>query len=318
MTLPSNFGVYIATYSGDLKYCLGTIQSVRDSIGDVPITLLIDGDCTLPPWLRRDEKLGFTFTREIEKPLDKRLFTGWGYSKILPFFYGPYDSFLVLDADTIVIGNILQHIDMMRDFYASAHKPNYRYTDEDITNAFFQIEVMEKIVGNRWREFTPNFFLSGVFFSHKGLISYDEFVTAYEENKQHGDFLFPGDQGLLNYILMKKSFDRLNIGSTFFHFLSSYYRDDPKLTSQFQSALKSFRAPAQSPHPLVIHWGGNTKPYFTNYIYRPQGMTYFRLKYLTGLGFSRLRSLWILVQQDFMDSIKLLYYLVKVKTLKIK
>src|SRR5690606_22789552 len=189
---------------------------------------------------------------------------------------------------------------------------------DDIRNAFFRIEVMERIVGTRWREFVPYFFLSGVFYSRKGLISYDEFVTAYEENKKHDNFLFPGDQGLLNYILMKKSFHGLNIGSTFFHFLSSYYHDDPKLTSSFAKSLKAYRQPQTSDHPLVVHWGGNTKPYWSNYFYKPQGMTYFRLKYLKSLGFSRLRRVWILAQQDFTDSIRLLYYLVRVKMLRIK
>lgn len=318
MTLPPNFGIYIATYSGDLKYCLGTIQSVRESIGDIPITLLIDGKLTPPKWLHRDRKLNLIFTRDIESPLDKNLFTGWGYSKILPFFHGPYDSFLVLDADTIVIGNILQHIDTSCDFYASAYKPDHTYTDDDIRNAFFKIEVMGKMIGPRWREFTPHFFLSGVFFSRKGLITYDEFVTAYEENRQNGDFLFPGDQGLLNYILMKKSYNRLNIGSTFFHFLSSYYHDDPKLAARLEKPLSAFREPARSEHPLVVHWGGNTKPYFTNYTYKPKGMTHFRLRYLRSLGFSRLRGYLAIAKQDFLDSVKLLYYFVKVKMLGLK
>src|SRR5690606_9914991 len=132
---------------------------------------------SIPAYLKKDPNLGLIFTREISEPYDPALFTGWGYAKIYPFFDGPYHSFLVLDADTIVVGNILKHIDMSTDFFSSAYKPGHTYTDQDMENAFFKIDTMERVEGADWRNFISHFFLSGVFFSHKGLISYDEFVA---------------------------------------------------------------------------------------------------------------------------------------------
>lgn len=319
MDLPEKFGIYIATHKGDLKYCLGTIQSIRDSIApDVPLTLLIDGNFTLPSYIKATG-VGSIFTSQVPSPLKKEHFTGWGYSKLLPFFYGPYETFMVIDADCIVIGNVLKHIDVTKDFFSSKYRPDYQLSDANIEEAFFNIETMEKIVGPGWRQYKDLFFISGVFYAKKGVITYEEYVQAMATKKDNGDFLFPGDQGLLNYILLTKQMNgQVAWGNKFFQFIGLFFQDEPQLAGDYNEHIKRYRVPNRVQYPLVIHWAGNAKPYFLNFYYKPAPMTHYRIRYLTIAGYTNFGAIMTIIKQDIGDTLKLLYYVIKVKILRLK
>lgn len=319
MGLPEKFGIYIATHKGDFKYCLGTIQSIRDSIApDVPLTLLIDGDFT-PPHYIKAIGVEYILTSQVPAPLKKEHFTGWGYSKLLPFFYGPYESFVVIDSDCVVVGDIMKHIDLTKDFFSSKYRPEYENSDATIEEAFFKIKTMEKIVGPGWRQYSDLFFISGVFYSKKGVITYEEYMEAMTINKSNDDFLFPGDQGLLNYILLTRQMNgQIAWGNKFFQFVGLFFQDEPQLAREYSEHINRYKTPDQVQYPLVIHWAGNAKPYFLNFYYRPGPMTHFRIKYLRNAGYSRFGSILTVVKQDLKDAVKLLYYVIKVKLLRLR
>jgi hypothetical protein len=309
-------GIYVAAYPGDLKYAYGCIQSIIDSTQNkYPITLLFDGDLFEDDWFKH-HNIDIISSRSLPSSYNQEDFTGWGYIKMLPFFYGPYEHFVVIDADTVMLGNCIDKwVDFSAAISVSQLKPSHSYTLEELNNCFFKPEKVKKLLGEEILKNKDELFLSGFYYSHKGWINYEEYKNILELDKVE-KHLFPGDQGILNYHYLSSAKIK-GIHTTFFHFLSSFFDKDKELTMQFEASLNGYKNVESIKHPLIVHWGGNTKPYSFNFRYRPRIMNHFRIKALSEKYSNRLFGAMKIFSEDFMDNIKLLYYNVKVRLLKL-
>lgn len=178
-------------------------QSIRYFCGDVPIYLLKDGEINT----HQIEQLGNIFHfDETSLPKSIRQLNGF-YSKIKVFFGTNYDRFLFLDADTVLINNILQLPFLSCDFYVNLTIDNLN--DQETRNRVsYLVFDVEKL-----KNFDPEFhdpiittFNSGQFFAQTGLLPEDLVIRCVEVSSpknNNGPIFKFGDQGILNYIFNK-------------------------------------------------------------------------------------------------------------------
>jgi hypothetical protein len=103
-----DFGVLIACTARDLPLARGCCASVRHFMGDVPMCLLVDGPCAVAD-LARTHGAGVLTRADVEHDVLRQRSFGWGLTKMIAFWESPWSRFLLLDADTIVWGDVREY-----------------------------------------------------------------------------------------------------------------------------------------------------------------------------------------------------------------
>lgn len=194
------FCIYVATHPGDYLHCKVLCQSIRYFCGDaVPIVLVKDGDFD---------------TAQVEtlpniQPLDPRRLPAQagsfarGRNKIRLFYDPEYPRYLYLDADMVLVSNILDLPYADFDFYTT-------FADEDLTDPTRRENLRAIVIDfDRLPEYDPDFvqdriksFNTGAFFAVKNPELVAEVERAYEHVGKHGRTVFKlNDQGVLNYVI---------------------------------------------------------------------------------------------------------------------
>jgi len=133
--MSSSFGVIILCNKNDFIFAKGCCASVKYFMPDVPLCLLIDGDFDIGsfpddynPIILRKDNINDEFLKENS--------FGWGITRMIAFWESPFDSFLLLDADTNVWGDIRKLCDLNK-YDVVIDKPLYKYDEESINKWFF-------------------------------------------------------------------------------------------------------------------------------------------------------------------------------------
>lgn len=196
----SEFGIYILCHKADFRLTRGCCESIRTFAPKMPICLIVDGTFSTRA-LERQYGCQIIRREDVrDASLRKESFGGWGYSKMVAFWEGPFDRFLYLDADIVVAGDLgklaaesdadvifagtgglmndLKEIDLrwMNPNFVRAHCPGYRV------------------------EGRP-YFITCSYFGRKGLFDLDEYLRVLRLTRANPQQSFrAGEQGMLNYL----------------------------------------------------------------------------------------------------------------------
>lgn len=233
--------IYVNTYKGDLHWCYLCLASIRHWYPDIEIVLI------------KDLNKGVFDTRIIERVFNVSLFEtnetfGWGYGKLEPLFLKNKESFLVLDSDTVIVGDVLADIEGLNaDFIVDDElQPESRFNE-----IYFEKGQIKNVL----KTFEPlDFsFNSGQWFGTSGIISRSEFDSTIEWNSPRQN-KFPqiiknGEQGHINFhfqrLLQEKKIEikRKKI--------MRYPLDKKNYSFNLKSIKKK-----NSQDKVIVHWAG--------------------------------------------------------------
>jgi len=196
-----NYGVVIACHRGDYRLAKGCIASIRRYCGEVPVCLLADGDFVTND---AEQWHGVQVMRraDVGDPwLRQNSFGGWGYSHLIPFWEGPFDEFLYLDADCVVLGDIVSRLRANGRGIVVPGTGRIIYDERIIGEHWYDCEL----VRTEFPEFDPigrPFFCAGTFCGIRNTLDLDLYRRVFNLQKRSpGKSFHYGDQGLLNFLL---------------------------------------------------------------------------------------------------------------------
>ncbi len=235
--------IYIAASELDACFTRICIASVRYFYPEVPIRLLSGGRLQrrLAAELRQ-----YWGVRIADVPAGDY---GWGYVKLEPLFGPPGERFLILDSDTALTGSIL---DEWKDCDAPFLVDNEQYSESNITARYYDWRKVVKIDP----EAKPPLFVfnSGQWLGTAGMLTREDFGPwlewTFPRRLRHPEYFFPGDQGILNYVLNQKAMlDGLRIEC----------RKIMRWAGHGLEGLDATTVSARAAMPLIVHWAGMKK-----------------------------------------------------------
>jgi len=201
----SQFGIYISCHGADLRLTRGCCESIRTFAGDTPICLIFDGVASLKDFERDYGCMVLRREDVRDADLRTRSFGGWGYSKFIPFWEGPFERFLHLDSDTVMLGNVCTLLDSTDADLIVSPMPNAPHSAETIDSHWFTPDFIRREFPDFRVEDQP-YFCAGVAFGRKGAMDLDEYMRLLTLQKQHpGRSFQSGDQGILNFLVFHRA-----------------------------------------------------------------------------------------------------------------
>jgi len=240
--------IYIAGYRYDLRNARCCVASIRYLYPDIPITLI------------KDCFYGNYSTESIIKnwkvdvlDVGGRVFS-WGFSKFEPLFLIKKERVLVLDADTIITGKLLE--------FFEKYEEEFIVSGQNVTDDF---QVQQYYDPSEVKKFDSAFKHPGYAFNSGQMVlttgifkrsDLDELVEFTNPPRLKQEQLFKyGDQGLFNYFLFKQNqLGRISLRSVPFMISG----EDPIAKKMQISNFKNYDST-----PLVIHWAGIRKKLFS-------------------------------------------------------
>jgi hypothetical protein len=298
----NDFGVIIACHRGDFFLAKGCCASVRYFMENVPICLIIDGTFSPEPLERGYGVIVLNHDNVQNEFLRRSSFgsrsAGRTNTKLIALWESPFDTFLYMDADAVVWGDVREHA-VFNEGDAIVDQPLYEHSDEAIGRYFFDGEAMERYFpGFQWRR--RPFFCAGTFYARRGIIPLDEYRKVLEFHETHPWVFKCGDQGFTNFMLFRAADEgRIRLMS----------RDYQVIVPDYVPATLSARFRIESGRPVceesakVIHWPGHQKPFF-DAVGFVSPMTFFRQKCVLDTGNSNdpVQALRLLHEED--ESVK--------------
>jgi len=239
-------------------------------MGDTPICLILDGN-RLPTDLQRFDGVVAVRRDEVEpKELRDASFRS-PRAKNVALWASPYDTFLLLDADTIVWGDMRKLADFDRfDFVVDSPgvEPLHSVMDVERAAACFP--------GFDARSHAGEYVNNGVYFGRRGILDLERYLHALRLAQERPG-MFYGSQGSFNYML----FSAADEGT-----IRLRQRELQVQTGRTDRAdvVRRFAfdgsEPLVSGDPVALHWVASAKPrvragpqdYF-------EPMTHFRLEF---------------------------------------
>jgi hypothetical protein len=201
----SRFGIYISCHEADLRLTRGCCESIRYSAGDTPICLIADGAFSTRGFERQYGCQVLRREDVRDERLRTRSFGGWGYSKFIPFWEGPFDRFLHLDSDTLMLGDVCGLSASSDADLLISPMPNAPHSPETIHSHWFSPEFVTRTFPGFRVEGQP-YFCAGVVFGRRGAFDLDEYTHLLELQRQHpGQSFQSGDQGILNFLVFHRA-----------------------------------------------------------------------------------------------------------------
>lgn len=217
-------------------------------MGETPICVLLDGKKALGD-LEATYRVLVIHQGEIEHRGLREL-RGSTTAKLAALWVAPFETFLFLDADTVVWGNVRQLADLARfDFVVD--------TPMERPRALASV-MNPEAVSRHFPDFDAHRYLgrcfnSGAFFARRGVLELDRYLELARFSWRHQG-VFIADQGLLNFML----FSGLDTEA-----LRIDQRDIQALVADFglDEFMQRFSFVDGEPEvidaPAVIHWVGS-------------------------------------------------------------
>jgi hypothetical protein len=241
-------------------------------MGDTPICVLLDDD-------RAPEDIATTYgvhimRRHEVEPVELRevSFSSRLRAKNAALWAAPFETFLLLDGDAVVWGDMRSLVDFQRfDFVLNARgrEPLAAVMDVDA--------VRRRVTGFNAAAHIDDYVNTGAYFARRGMLDLNRYLELVELSTRNPNMLRSGDQGLFNLMVfwavdegavrVQQREIQVVVGAT---------------TREELARRFGFRAsqPAVVGDPAVLHWAGTAKPRVrerSEDYFAP--MTYFRLKY---------------------------------------
>jgi hypothetical protein len=167
-------GVIVLVSARDVYLAKACCASIRQAMGDIPITLLVDGREVNTAELSRLSNVKIMVAQEVAGEYERFLTSFW--VKLLVFWASPYERFLYLDADTLVWGDVRVYAEFDKyDFIAGYHFKNPRVAQKP-EDCPFDREVIKKLdPALVWRgQIDAN---NGVFFARRGVFTRKDLIA---------------------------------------------------------------------------------------------------------------------------------------------
>lgn len=234
--------IFVNTYRYDFHLAKVCIASIRYWYPEIPVLII------------KDYGKGNFNTKRLEDNWDVSVFNtprrkfDWGYGKLEPLFLNSSDSFLVLDADTVLIGPVL---DKVKEIDANFIVDDEVQPAERFNEIYYHLDKINQIA----KDFVyPGYsFNSGQWFGTSGILTRSDFeksLTWDEPPKpKFPEIVFNGDQAHLNFVLHLKeqqrqvSIKRMKL-MIWPHSGNADFIDISELKNR------------KGTYPYIIHWAG--------------------------------------------------------------
>jgi hypothetical protein len=262
----SDFGVVIAAKEEHLHWARGTLASVRHFMQGTPICILLDGD-RAPTDLER--ACDVVIRRDDLEPRVLRAGFGSLRAKDAALWASPFETFLLLDADTVVWGDMRELADFDRfDFVVdSAAEPLRAVMALDLVERHFpQFDA---------RRHASDFTNTGAYFGRRNVLDLEYYLELERRSSAHPG-MFYGSQGTFNLMVFSGADEgTLRVERRELQLMTWRVSREELV----RRCPMSEAGPLVTGDPLVLHWVGTPKPRVrggrTDY-FAP--MTFFRLE----------------------------------------
>jgi hypothetical protein len=248
-----DFGIIIACCYQDYLFAKGCCSSIRHFLGDVPIGLIVDGTFSVSS-LEKSYGVHVINHQSVTNEILRQRSFGWGKTKMIAFWESPWKHFLVLDADTNVWGNVLKYKDF-NQFDVVIDQPRYGYSDEYVSEFFFEISEMEKHFPNfDWQAHRNEYFCTGTFFATRDIFSLEEYIDILDFTEKHPGVFKYGEMGFLNFMLFRAADEgRIRLGKAPMQLIVPDFEQE-ELKKRFP--VKETGPVLHNDEAIVIHWCG--------------------------------------------------------------
>jgi hypothetical protein len=243
--------VYVCGCERDMRYTQCCVASIRRWYPEIPITLL------------KDESDGPYSTRELEKAWDVELFEGdrpvpaGGWAKLEPLFLPGRQRCLILDSDIVFIGRVIERLETIDADFVVESVGGWASL---IGIHYFDLEALAGL--------DPEFVFPGYTFNAGQLVAtsgilqrgdFEPFVRfGARPALIHQDVFACIDQGVINYMLLKKA-QRGELKLERLNFMLWGWARLPVLGTQ---AVRTRKLEVNSPYPYLVHWHGVKHKFF--------------------------------------------------------
>lgn len=186
-----------------------TLASIRHYCPDVPICLVVDGDCDISD-LHRDYKAIILRISELPSHEMRKELGGGFHAKQAAMWEGPFEHYVWLDSDAIVWGDITSHIRTDLDFQilwngiSIPADANKNIIPEWLTHYYLNPEKLKNHDPDfDWRGHA--YFSAGVYVSRRNAIDYEHYCRIKRIADADPETFAFGDMGMLNYLVHSKS-----------------------------------------------------------------------------------------------------------------
>ncbi len=279
----NDFGIIIGCCRQDLRYALGCFASIRYFMPDAQVCFLYDGPQT-PEVLKALPGVRTLDRSTVRSEILRERSFGPGITKMIAFFESPFEKFLFLDADTVVVGDLCR-VPHWEDCDIIADRGGH-YDDCEIDRWFFDTKRIGSIVPSfDFRSHRNDYFCTGTFFARRGSLSLDRYLEMLDLNAKHPGLFKFWEMGFLNLMIFEAKDEKTARvdGVGYQRVVRDFDSND--LQSIFKQALKD---PAETDTALVYHFPNPKHFVYQRSVYS-EPMTFFRRHFL-----QRYRSLnWL-------------------------
>jgi hypothetical protein len=240
--------VYILCTARDLWLARIAVASVRYWSPTIPITLVKDPIHGRFGTDEVEQAWNVSSTYTLAQPC------GWGFSRIELLFRFPGRRMLVLDADTILCGDVITELDGSdADFVVSVEQVGAGGLD-DLQPYYYRFDAVRALDPEFARP--RSLFPCGHYVATGGVLGRADFDPwlrwSAPVELRYPDAFHPGDQGVLNYVLDRaERLGRATVDRRHFAILAS----SPELS---RIRLEAIRRRASE--PFVVHFNGRKPP----------------------------------------------------------
>jgi hypothetical protein len=209
---------------------------------------------------------------------------GWGLPKMIAFWESPFERFLFLDADTVVLGDIRPKLfggpkgdnwDMFVD------KPRYAFDEKGVSEFFFNVpRFTRQFPDFPWQNYADRYFCTGVWAARRGIFDLKEYQSMLELKEKEPELFFFAEMGFLNFMIFRAELEgRLKVGASDIQILVPDFSLE-ELKRRWRIDRPQLGLPPEK--AAVIHYTSVKPTRIRGTISRP--MTYFRGKALSACG----------------------------------
>ena len=269
-----DFGVIVICCNSDYWSAKACCASIRYFMGDIPICLLVDGTFKVDD-LKKTYGVHILNRTNISNPVLREKSFGWGLTRMIAFWESPFEYFLILDADTIVWGDMTKYADFDK-YDLIIDKPKQSYSCEDINKWFFDTsKICSYFPDFQWQN--RSYVCHAVLFSRKYIWDLNEYIQILDLRAKEPEMFFYGDMGFINFMMFSGSdkgdfrLDQADIQII----VQDYNQDELKNHFPLEN-LDNNLTPKET---KVIHYAG-IKALLSNQNFYIDPMTFFRKKFL--------------------------------------
>jgi hypothetical protein len=234
-------GVIILVSAEHVYLAKACCASIRQSMGNIPITLLCDGREVNTAELEKLPNVQRMVAQDMMRGDELRLCTGF-WVKLMVFWISPYERFLYVDADTLIWGDVRSYAKFDQCDFITVDRlctPVRFETSEQIQENVFDVDIIKKFdPALNWHGKEAVY--AGAFLARRGVFPREELLKLRQM-----DCWRSYDMGVIRYLVwraMREGTPRT--AGCRFHIFPA----DPRSLPEDRFLPRDF------PRPVIIHW----------------------------------------------------------------